>query len=820
MTKSINRELLSPLSVLVCLLLAHLVIARPALSQGLTSAVVLESIELGQRYLASQQLQDGRFAGEGLGQYSVGVSALSTLAMLNSGLPTNHPNVAKGLKYLRTLPEREPKNNYEVALMIQVFAATGDKTDVPRIALWADRLEKAQVKLDRLSGGWSYHWENGGDTLGGHADPSNSQFAMLGLREAAVAGVKVDRRTWERAREYWIRGQNPDGGWSYSFAAAEDGRGGSSTGSMTVAGLSSLVIADEMLKSDAGVSPNGVPPCCDDQPTNEAIERALQWMSNHFAAGYNPGNEQSYVLYYLYGLERAGRLSGRRFFGDHDWYREGAESVLLRQRREGYWIGVGHGEDRNLAVATSYALLFLSKGLAPVLMNKLKYGPRDAAVPREIVGNDWNRHEDDVRNLTNLIATLDRWPKLMISQELDLPRAAANGDLASFFQAPVLYLNGSTRPAFNEADLQLLRSYLEQGGFIFATASCQSAEFESGFKEALRAILPPGEGELKRLPADHPIYRSEFLLQPEGIELYGIDFGCRTSVVYCPEDLGCYWDYWTQFDPPDRNVQLKARIIRATKIGVNVIAYATGREPPNKLDAPTEDLTKTDLDRIERGLLQVAKLRHDGGWDSAPHALRNLLLALNETVGLAASPKQRNLLLGDPNLFQYPLLYMHGRQPFDFSERELELLRAHLDRGGLLFADACCGSAEFDKSFREFATKLFPKNPMKQIPVNHELFNGSLGHDLSRVRRRSPSGFDPNAPIDSQIREVDPFLEGVEVDGRYVLVYSKYDISCALERQTALSCEGYIPEDAVRIAMNVVLYGMLKELRLPELDSK
>ncbi len=160
------------------------------------------------------------------------------------------------------------------------------------------------------------------------------------------------------------------------------------------------MIADEMLKSDAGVSPNGVPPCCEDQPTNEAIERAIQWLSNHFAAGYNPGNEQSYVLYYLYGLERAGRLSGRRFFGDHDWYREGAESVLLRQRREGYWIGVGHGEDRNLAVATSYALLFLSKGLAPVLMNKLKYGPRDAAVPERLIirtpNSEWSCQENDI----------------------------------------------------------------------------------------------------------------------------------------------------------------------------------------------------------------------------------------------------------------------------------------------------------------------------------------------------------------------------------------------------------------------------------------
>ena len=35
------------------------------------------------------------------------------------------------------------------------------------------------------------------------------------------------------------------------------------------------------------------------------------------------------------------------------------------------------------------ALMFLSKGLAPVLINKLNYGPRDPS-RKMIVGNDWN----------------------------------------------------------------------------------------------------------------------------------------------------------------------------------------------------------------------------------------------------------------------------------------------------------------------------------------------------------------------------------------------------------------------------------------------
>ena len=41
--------------------------------------------------------------------------------------------------------------------------------------------------------------------------------------------------------------------------------------------------------------------------------------------------------YYLYGLERVGRLSARRLIGEHDWYREGAEYLVRQQQESGYW---------------------------------------------------------------------------------------------------------------------------------------------------------------------------------------------------------------------------------------------------------------------------------------------------------------------------------------------------------------------------------------------------------------------------------------------------------------------------------------------------
>ena len=90
---------------------------------------------------------------------------------------------------------------------------------------------------------------------------------------------------------------------------------------------------------------------------------------------------------------------------------------------------MGHAEN-NPVIATSMALLFLSKGRRPVLMAKLKHG----------TDNDWNQHPSDVANLTRYVES--RWERDLTHQIVDL-KAAAVEDLV---QSPVLYLSGSRSP--------------------------------------------------------------------------------------------------------------------------------------------------------------------------------------------------------------------------------------------------------------------------------------------------------------------------------------------------------------------------------------
>lgn len=790
-------------SVCWLFIVVTLAISPPSLrgADELRPEQVLKAIEIGKRYLLARQAPNGSFpnAFEKLG-YSTGGSALATLALLNVGMKTSDPPIQKALEFLRS--SGVPDKTYEAGLHLMVYAAAKDEgRDRARMMSIVQKLENAQDN----NGWWGYTLAPGSQGT----DHSNTQYAVLGLREAAFAGIPTSRKSWEATLRHWVAAQEDDGGWSYTM------RGGS-TGSMSVAGIATLVIADSLLPSDADVGPDGKVNCCREEPRNEPLERGLRWLENHFAVGHNVGMQGiGGTLYYMYGLERAGRLSGRRFFGNRDWFREGSRFLVNGQSPvDGHWSAAGHG-DNDPIVGTSFALLFLSKGMAPVLINKLKFGPSANGIAGVKMAEDWNRHRKDVHNLTDMLSGMPKWPKLVTWQVCEMDKAVKTGGVADLLQAPVLFLSGQDRPNFTDKEVELLREYVNSGGFIFAVCNCNGAGFDDGFKELIPRMYPNGEAELKELSREHPIFRSEYLLDAADIKLLGVDFGCRTAIVYSPDDIACGWNKWCVSDPPNRKIEVKAMITRSTRIGANVIAYATGREPPDKLTQAELAQQASQRDRIQAGLLQVAQLRHTGGWDTAPHALRNMLLALNQTSGLAASAQPRALPPADPNLFNYPIAYMHGRHKFELTRPERDRLKTYLDNGGVLFADSCCTAAGFDKSFRELASQLFPDKPLVRIPVTHELFAAQNGSDLKLVRRRGADQTAGKGVIATTTTPSEPFLEGIEIDGRFVVIYSKYDISCALERQSAIACEGYVSEDATKLAINIIRYSMNQNLRLP-----
>lgn len=764
-------------------------------------SAVLSKMESGCKFLESIQDDNGSWSGGTTATTNTaGVTAMAVMALLNCDRPVDSPAVQRGLNYLRALPPGNLESQhvvYETSLITMALCAAEQfDQDLPRILKYAELLEDSQVRAGTTQGYWGYQL---GDQSPNSGDPSNGQYAILALREAAYAGAKISRETWELAHQRWVNDQQRNGGWRY-------GDNHSTSGSMTVAGLSTLSITTRMLLNDSDVDAQGNPDCCQLTAPDMALQNGRRWLAENFSVQSNPGNSE-FHYYYLYGLERAGRMSGVRFFGNHDWYRQGATMLTDNSEPSGEWLSIG--VERAPATNTAMALLFLSKGLSRVVINKLDYNSPNGESRDD---GEWNRHGFDVVNLVELIDGLPAWPPRLTSQVVTMSRLKPETAVLELNQAPILFISGREAPEMTDEHISWLRNYVDAGGFVFAVANCDGQGFDKGFREIVSRMFPQGDASLQPLTPDHAVFRSEYNIRDvEGVKLWGVDFGCRTSIIYSPDDIGCLWQKWMKHEPKERHSVLSARVSRAMKVGVNVVAYATGREPPEKLS--TKAGKRKPNGAAQRGLVEIAKLRHDGGWDTAPRALKNLLEAMNETVGLAANPQTPAIPMTLEEMNQFPLLYMHGRYRFRIGAQEQQAVRDFLSTGRVLFADACCGSTNFDRSFREFMAQLYPDHPLKQIPADHEIYSEATWHDIKKTTRRRLIPSTENAALTLRTEEGPPILEGIEIDGRYVVIYSKYDISCALEHQASLSCDGYVEADAAKLAMNIVLYAMLGDIR-------
>ena len=739
---------------------------------------VTEAIDRGVRFLLREQKRNGGWSERA--PFDGGISALCTLALINGGVPADDARLKNALDYLRKI---ELERTYVVALQTMVFCAAEPDKDrllIQRNVKW---LERYQIKGGKTGeGGWSYP--------GADADNSNTQFALLALHEAERVGVPVGENTWRRALGYFQRNQNKnDGSWGYKPGQTMG------TGSMTCAGITSLVIASAQLsQGDARIGEDQLH-CCGAQQENKALENALAWLGRNFSVAQNPGKGPHHHYYYLYGVERVGRMTARRFLGKHDWYREGADWLLRQQQKTpGSWTGAEGPLENDPRVATSMAILFLSKGRRPVVAAKLKHGS----------DSNWNHHRGDLAHLTAYAE--QKW-KLDLTWQVIDANAAAVDDL---LQAPVLLITGSKRPEFSRDQVRMLRDYLDRGGFLFAVACCQSDGFDQGFRELMEDVFQEPEYPLRLIPPEHPVWHAEERVDSDYLSpLWGIDYGCRTCVVYCPDDLSCAWEVASVHRERDVPQTLRDQIDAAKAIGVNVLTYATNREPKSKDVIARQIASELPTEGTNRGVLRAARLQHPGGCNAAPGALVHLLRTAHQELGIPVDLQDRRLALTDDRLFDHAIVFMHGRSHFRLTSRERKALRTYVDRGGILIADAICSSSAFADSFRAEMQATFPDRPLGPIPSDHPMLTSEYGgYNITTVTRRDPRRRGKGQPLQAHRRRVAPALFGIEWDEEYRVLFSRYDISCALEKHASLECQGYTNEDARRIALNLLLYGL------------
>ena len=746
----------------------------------LNAKKVNRSISMAVEYLKGQQNTDGTWSHV---KYPGDSTALCTLALLNSG---EDPSATYLQRALDNIQSNSRIATYVVSLRIMALVAADPKgqkyvRDVERDVEW---LLETQRKNGPSAGSWNY------GNAGGSGDASNSQFALLALHEATRIGIKIPRANWELAKSFWEQAYHErSGGFAY-YANKQ-----SISGSMTCAGISSWIIIHENLTDLNGIADGEFANCCQQNPAMKKVETAFAWLAKHYSVSSNP-NKRGTGLYYLYGLERASRLAGRRFVGANDWYRDGAKHLLkVQNTNKGNWITPGgHGEDNPL-VATSFGLLFLSKGKRPVAIGKFNHGAAD-----------WDLHPRGVHYLTRRLEL--EWKTKLNWQTVK----AENSTVDDLLEAPVLFMSGKDAIGLSAKQKETLKLYLENGGFLFAEAcdgdGCGAAiAYDRAFRQLMTELFP--ESQLEPLDRAHPIWHAKYkLLWNDERPLLGLQACCRTSVVYCPTNLSCYWglDQSAIMDAPSVNMKLKQRIEYCSQMGVNVVAYATGRVDELKEKGETPTVADRRIELLADRVLVFPKLKHGGGADDAPNAWRHILRELESTLGLDMKTEKKMISPTFEELADHPFVFIHGRTGFSFSQEQRQAIRDSLEHGGFIFADSICASSEFTKSFRDEMNRILEK-PLRPIPVEHPILTERIGYKLDRVRFqvKDPQVAGGIGPIQSG----PPRLEMGEYNGRVAVVFSPYDLSCALENIQTSQCTGYTRESATKIGVNVVLYYLL-----------
>ena len=671
---------------------------------------------------------------------NVGYTILGVMAALNAGVPADDPTVANAINFLlhdSNLTPNQYAGTYQAGLMNMLLVMLKDPQTYRRLA---ERMAAALQRYQNKDGGWG--------------DYSRTQFALLGLKAAQDMGVVVPPQVFQLARRNVEFGQNEGGSWGYTP------KSGNGYGSMTAAGITSLSIIYEQDYKDN--------PLCGAAHNTDRLQQALHWLGRNFTVETNPQNG-GYHYYYLYALERIGVLTGQKYIGGHDWYRDGASYLVGHQNPSGAWNGDG-------LMATEFSLLFLGKGRDPVAIQKLCYGA------------DWNPDPYDAKNLVEQAGKELKTP--MATQVIDT-NATANALSA----APVLYLQGRKAFEFTPALRESIKTFLEQGGFIFASACCGGKEFDHSFRAEMHQMYP--DAAFERLPDDHDIFKNVHkIASPNAFMMEGLNTGCRTSVFYAPHDICCAWGKCKGCLD-----KLCLSGTDAPNLGVNMIAYVLNfRSLRDKLDDINVVANKAGIS-TPRGALIIGQLYHTGDWDPDPGSIPNLARTLKEQTGMKAEVAKRKVVLGTDDPGEYPILYLTGHQAFQFAPSQVDILRAYLDKGGFLLSDPCCGKFEFDRSFRHLCELLYPEKALKELPMDHPVFLEPYAIRNVQYKPAVTRLF-PQTANKAQ-------FEGISgADGRLQILYSRFNFGCELQGHGCPGCLGLATQDAYKFAVNAVLYAL------------
>ncbi len=704
------------------------------------------AIASAESYLKSSIDADGKCAGEReQGSEEFGApTAVSLYALLTANPIATDPAIERAINWLG---EAELTGTYPVALRTLALSAWSSSRAISPIKKDVYWLLKA---ADSMGGYSSGSLDN---LRGKRIDNFHTVFAALAVAAAGQRGITVGDDYWQAIQLHFVDNQQNDGGWAYRVRPAT--MAAKTYGSLTAGGVTALSACFEKLHSRKYLSPAG-------PGVYEPVEQAIQWLGRNFTIRENPRLGYNWYYQWLYLLERAGWASGRKYFGEQDWYRSGASHLISTQHADGSW---GHGESIE---QTAWALLFLSRGRQPVLLNKLSYD------------GSWNRRPGDAANLT-------RWIGRTFEKSMRWQIVGIDSPISDWHDAQILYISGAGRVDFEPPQVNKLRRFINQGGLIVSEAVGNNADFTLSMERLFGLLFP--NLPLAELPDNHPIYSLHFTLNRPA-SLWGISNGIRLLAIHSPRDISRSLQMGPGAGQPGHPGQ-----IAQFELAANIYLYATDSGTHKPWASPPWPRSLT-LGKPAR-TIKLAPVKYDGNYDPEPLALSRLAaqFAQDDNIKLIVSEPMEIAELDAAN---WPVAAVTGTDAFTLTEQDRSLLKKYLHSGGTLIVDAAGGSSEFADSAEGQLLALLPSGEQRPVLLEQiQYAPGAVEIENVEYRRDFTTALGPAA---DRLR-----LQAVYLDGRPAIFYSREDITAGLVGYPGYRLRGYDPKTALTIMKNLLL---------------
>jgi hypothetical protein len=754
-----------PLAIVlgICFIIAC---SSPAWAQSqVTSDQIQASIDKGRNCLLKLQAADGSWEDPTvpLNYNYGGYTALATYALLASGSTPQDPPIQKAVAWLEKC---NMTGVYAIGCRMQVWllmyqqSDAGDKQGRAHFETLAAKDVTTLLGWLETKGQFAGLWNYTGQAV--RIDHSVSQYGVLGLWAAAQMGGEIPDKTWKLIDKAWRDGQFEDGGWSYQSAPNVNVVGDAEHAAMTAAGIASLFITQEYTNPTAGLT-------CSGDIANDNIDNGLSWMTKNFATVGD--------MYTYYGIERIGVASGYKYFGTTDWFASIASKLITGQGADGSWNGWG------IVPGTSFGVLFLARGGAPVMMNKLDYS---------IAGSGHKNHEANWNERPRDAFNLARWTGIEAEADnLNWQVVNLTVPVEDLHDAPILYIAGKELLKMPPRDEDKLRLFVQQGGMILGNADCNSAAFARTFKALGEKLFP--RYEFRELGKDHLIYTGE-TYKPNKMRghqtIFGLSNGVRElMLLFATGD-------------PARSWQQNSTLTQtpAFMIGSDIFQYATDiKGLRNKADSY---LVKADTTNPAK-TIKLARLMignnpdpEPGGWARLTAILHNAPFALGVTV--------TDVKPGEELAGKYQVADLTGTTAFKLDPAEQKIIENFVNKGGTLIIDAAGGSGVFSDSAQDALQAMYPKEAAKglarALPLESPIYNlpnaAITKVEYRRFARRNLIG---------SLKA--PHIRGIEINGRLAIFFSREDLSAGMVGEQVDGINGYDPASATALMRNLVLYA-------------